>query len=128
MLLISQAVIDGIMNPVQDTKMIASMSRAVSPAFIRASSMTLGHRFLASASKIRLRSSRPGWRSVFSIGCTTCRFCTPVFLISRSARGSCGFPLWVSSANFRVSSIVMTYSGTSTAGLHSVGISVKSTF
>src|SRR5260370_14675988 len=49
-----------------------------------------------------------------------CRFRTPVFWINRSARGSCGLPECSLAANSRGSSIVMTYSGTLTDGLHSV--------
>src|SRR6266536_788871 len=122
-LLISHAVSDGIRNPVHDTYMITSMSCSVTSAFARARSMTSGHRFLDSNSYIRLRSSKPGWRSVFSMDCTICHFCTPVFRISRSAKGSCGFPAWTLSANSRVSSVVMTYFGTLTDGLHSLGMS-----
>ncbi len=54
---------------------------------------------------------------------TRCRFRTPVFRIKRSAKGSCGFPACSLSANSRVSSIVMTNSGTLTDGLHSFGMS-----
>jgi hypothetical protein len=53
-----------------------------------------------------------------------CRLRTPVFLISRRASGRLGLPACTRRAVSRVSSCVMTYSVTTTAGRHKTGMGI----